>query len=128
MTKYISLSLVFSVLLFSCETKKENPQLVHTIEAFNEKVASAKPGDTIRLANGVWENAELLFEGQGNEENPIVLSVEEKGKVTLEGNSNLRIAGEHLVVEAWFLKTVTRLPTKLFPLKKIKRILQTIVV
>lgn len=104
MIKYISLSLFASVLLISCETKEENPQLVYNVKDFNEKVASAVPGDTIRLANGVWENAELLFEGQGSEENPIVLSVEEKGKVTLEGNSNLRIAGEHLVVEGLVFK------------------------
>lgn len=73
--------------------------LVNDIKSFKTAAKSAKPGDRIILKNGVWENAELELVAEGEEENPIVLTVEEKGKVFLEGQSNLRIAGKHIVVE-----------------------------
>jgi len=77
---------------------------VKNVEEFNEAVSNAEPGSVITLANGVWKDAELVFEGQGTADSPIKLTVEEKGKVTLEGASNLQIAGEHLVVEGLVFK------------------------
>ena len=53
----------------------------------------------ITLADGVWKDAELKFYASGSEEKPIKLTVETKGKTTLEGQSNLRMAGEYLIVE-----------------------------
>ncbi len=100
---FLSCSLLF-FLLFSCSDKKEDTSIVDTVEDFNERVKNAQPGDVITLANGVWEDAELVFEGKGTEEKPITLTVEEKGKVTLEGNSNLQLAGEHLIVEGLVFK------------------------
>ncbi|WP_246146999.1 polysaccharide lyase 6 family protein [Seonamhaeicola marinus] len=71
---------------------------------YTQAVAEAKPGDVIVLANGVWNNTELVFEGKGEEGNPITLTVEEKGRVILEGESNLQIAGEYLVIEGLVFK------------------------
>lgn len=85
------------VLFTACQTN--NSSTVSDITQFEEAVNIAKPGDVITLANGVWTNAELLFEAIGTAENPITLKAEEKGKVFLEGESSLRIAGEHLIVE-----------------------------
>jgi poly(beta-D-mannuronate) lyase len=67
-------------------------------------VSKAKPGAVIKLGNGVWKDAELVFEGKGTQDQPIKLTVEEKGKVTLEGASNLQIAGAYLVVEGLVFK------------------------
>ena len=78
--------------------------LVRDIEEFNHAVANAQPGNKIILANGVWQDAELLLVGKGTAEAPITLTVQEKGKVTLEGQSYLRLAGEHLVVEGLVFK------------------------
>ncbi|NIJ45763.1 poly(beta-D-mannuronate) lyase [Wenyingzhuangia heitensis] len=101
--KYFLVSV--SLLLLACKSEKSNSiNAVSTVEAFHQKVANAKPGDEIVLANGVWNNAELLFEANGTAENPIVLKAEENGKVTLEGNSNLRIAGSYLVVKGLVFK------------------------
>lgn len=86
------------ILFLGCQNPRSK-DLVSNIDEFNEAVTKAKPGSTIRLANGVWKDAELLFEGSGTQENPITLTVEEKGKVILEGQSNLRMAGEYLHVE-----------------------------
>lgn len=71
---------------------------------FEEAVAEAIPGTTIVLAKGIWKDAELLFEGQGTKEAPITLTVEEKGQVSLEGQSYLRMAGAYLHVEGLVFK------------------------
>ncbi|MFK7922189.1 MAG: polysaccharide lyase 6 family protein, partial [Bacteroidia bacterium] len=91
-------------LLFSCQPAAPNGQLVSDLDAFKQAVKNAQAGDRIVLANGVWKDVELVFKGQGTEAAPITLTVQEKGKVTLEGQSNLRIAGEHLIVEGLVFK------------------------
>lgn len=97
-------ALVF--LLIGCTTSEntDSVNIVKDIAAFNQAVENAKPGDKIVLANGVWENTELIFKGKGTVEAPITLTVQEKGKVTLEGQSNLSISGEYLHVEGLVFK------------------------
>ncbi|NNK04861.1 MAG: alginate lyase, partial [Xanthomonadales bacterium] len=72
--------------------------VVQDQDEYREAVKNAKPGDVVRLANGTWTDFEILFRGEGTEDAPITLTVEEKGKVILSGKSNLRLAGKHLVV------------------------------
>jgi poly(beta-D-mannuronate) lyase len=104
--KLCFLVLSFIVLITSCNerTSDSNDILIKNVSEFNDAVKNAKPGDTITLANGIWKDAELVLEGRGTAEKPIILTVEEKGKVTLEGNSNLQLAGEHLVVSGLVFK------------------------
>jgi len=78
--------------------------LVEDQEDFEEAAKSLKPGDTITLANGVWNNFEILFTGEGTEDAPIRLTAQDKGKVILTGQSNLRIAGEYLEVSGLVFK------------------------
>ena len=92
MRNILSIQTLSILLFFSCQPQGEKQTLVHNLEEYNQAVNQAQPGSTIVLGNGVWENAELLFEGKGTAEAPITLTVEEKGKVTLEGQSYLQIA------------------------------------
>ncbi|WP_163397739.1 polysaccharide lyase 6 family protein [Flavobacterium fluviatile] len=78
--------------------------LVKNGTEFKKAVGEAKPGDVIVLANGIWKDTELIFEGKGTKEKPITLTVEERGKVTLEGASNLQIAGEYLIIKGLVFK------------------------
>lgn len=94
----------FLITLLSCDSNVDANKVVKTVEEFNTMVLNAKPGDKIILANGNWEDAELIFEGKGTKEQPITLTAEEKGKVNLIGNSNLKIAGEYMVVEGLIFK------------------------
>ena len=96
---------------------KDSP-IVHTVKEFNDAVAKAKPGSVIVLANGVWNNAELLFEADGTADNPITLTAEEKGKVILSGLSNLRIAGDYLIVDGLVFKNGHTPTTELISFKK----------
>lgn len=100
---FIVISLFIS-LFYSCDKQENGVILVNNIDEFNEAVSNSEPGTIIKLANGIWKDVELVFEGVGTAENPITLTVEEKGKVTLEGASNLQLAGEYLVVEGLVFK------------------------
>lgn len=72
--------------------------------SFGQAVEKLKAGDSLVLANGVWSDFEMLFYGIGTKEKPITLKAEEKGKVIISGRSNLRLAGEHLVVSGLVFK------------------------
>ena len=79
-------------------TAEDGQTLVSTQDEYAEAVKSLKPGDTIVLANGRWENFEILFKGKGTKDAPIRLRGETPGEVILTGQSNLRLAGEYLEV------------------------------
>ncbi|WP_282116465.1 chondroitinase-B domain-containing protein [Cellulophaga baltica] len=103
--KHSLLSILLLVVVFSsCNPKSQRIEMANNVEEFNEMVKNLQPGDSIVLANGVWRDAELVFEGKGTEEKPITLTVEDKGKVILEGASNLQLAGEHLIVSGLVFK------------------------
>jgi poly(beta-D-mannuronate) lyase len=78
--------------------------LVRTQAEYEQAVTAARPGDTIVLANGEWRDFEILLEGEGTAERPITLTAETKGEVLVTGQSNLRLAGRHLVVSGLVFK------------------------
>jgi len=73
--------------------------LVSDMAEFNKRASVAVAGDEIVLAKGIWKDAELVIKGKGTADNPIILKVEEKGMVFMEGQSNLKISGSHIHVE-----------------------------
>ena len=80
------------------ETQEEGQIFVSTQAEYADAAKSLEPGDTIVLANGRWDNFEVLFTGEGTEDDPIRLRAETPGEVFLTGQSNLRLAGEWLDV------------------------------
>lgn len=94
----LSLNLFTLFMFFTLSSGTAQKYIVSNQAQFKDQVKQAEPGDTIVMQNGVWKDAKLVFRGQGTAEKPIVLIAEEPGKVTLEGKSNLRIAGEYLVI------------------------------
>lgn len=78
--------------------------LVSDKAGYIEASSSLQAGDTIILRNGIWTDFEIVFEGQGTVEQPIRLMAETKGKVIVSGQSNLSLAGEHLVVSGLVFK------------------------
>ena len=78
--------------------------LVRDQAGYAEAVDKARPGDHVVLANGEWRNFEIVFAGEGLPGKPITLRAETKGQVLITGRSNLRLAGEHLVVSGLVFK------------------------
>lgn len=72
--------------------------LVKNQNEYRTAEKNIQAGDTIILANGVWQDFEILLTAQGTSKKPISLRAEEAGKVILSGQSNLRISGKYLNV------------------------------
>ena len=96
--------IVIYVALFSLAYLNAEDFLVSTQLEYEDKVKNIKPGDTIVLKDGVWANFEILFVGYGLKDKPITLRSQTNGKVLITGESNLRIAGKHLVVSGLVFK------------------------
>ena len=84
--------------------KNDSRVIVTTVDDFHAAIAEAQPSDTIFIANGIWNDAELKFSADGTEETPIYIVAEEKGKVTFEGQSNIKIGGSYIHVEGLVFK------------------------
>ncbi len=60
---------------------------------------AAQPGDVIVMQDGVWPDADILFASYGTEAQPVTIRAQTLGRVHLTGQSRLRMAGAHLVVD-----------------------------
>lgn len=95
-SSFFIISMLIS-LLFSCQTEKRGV-LVTNEEELTNAIAEAGPGDIITMANGVWQDIEIVFKGEGTVDAPISLRAEEPGKVLIKGQSNLGLSGQYLEV------------------------------
>ncbi|MCL4106174.1 UNVERIFIED_CONTAM: hypothetical protein GTU68_058480 [Idotea baltica] len=73
-------------------------------QEYRQASENLEAGDTVVLANGVWQDFEIVFEGVGSKDKPIVLTAQDKGQVVISGMSNLRLAGEYLLVSGLVFK------------------------
>lgn len=89
---FLILACTFGCVTWAGET------LVTSQAEYREALKTLRAGDTIVLADGRWSDFEMVFSGQGTADKPITLTAQTKGKVLITGRSNLRLAGEHLVV------------------------------
>ena len=98
MLKLFFLNLCFAIVIssFASNTIVFNK---NEIEIANR---NAKPGDTIILKNGIWENITFKLNCKGNKENPIVFKAETKGKVIITGNSKLLLGGNYIVIDGFY--------------------------
>jgi poly(beta-D-mannuronate) lyase len=71
---------------------------VTNMAQYNNLINTLIAGDSIVLANGVWNDAQLIFKGKGEKGKYIYLIAETPGNVTLEGESCLQLSGEWLYV------------------------------
>lgn len=98
-----SIAFICLFIFQSCE-KSRKEILVSTIEELNKSIEIAEAGDHIVMANGIWENTEIKFQGEGTAKEPIVLRAETDGEVFIEGISNLEISGKYLEVKGLFFR------------------------
>ncbi|MDO9588546.1 MAG: polysaccharide lyase 6 family protein [Brevundimonas sp.] len=91
-----ALAILLSVL--TPDSAKAADMLARTQGEFAAAVRQARAGDTITLADGEWRDFQILFTGQGQRNKPITLTAQTPGGVILTGQSNLRMAGEFLLV------------------------------
>ncbi|MBD3834484.1 MAG: right-handed parallel beta-helix repeat-containing protein [Brevundimonas sp.] len=87
-----------TALLWAGAVSAQTSTLVATPAEYQQALSGVRPGDTIVLKDGVWRDFQILFEGEGRAGQPIALTAETPGGVVLSGQSNLRLAGRHLLV------------------------------
>ena len=99
------LALFVIVILISCETRKTTAEiLVSNVDELNKAISDAKPGTEIVMANGIWEDIQIRFVAKGTEERPTTLRAETPGEVIIQGQSDLKLGGEYLVVDGLYFK------------------------
>ncbi|MBQ4800537.1 alginate lyase [Pseudoalteromonas sp. MMG006] len=101
-TNTIKLSLVLIGCISTQLTAKD--YFVDDKQAFSDISSNLVAGDKVILKNGTWSDFEILLEGQGTKNSPILLTAETNGKVILSGQSNLRLAGKYLEVSGLVFK------------------------
>lgn len=89
--------LLFSVSITFLQAKNTR---VYSVAAFNSAYATVQAGDTITLANQVWENSALVFSGRnGTAALPICIEAETYGNVVFTGNSYIKFSGNYIIVK-----------------------------
>lgn len=99
-----NLVLLFSVLivLIGCQSGNRGGILVSNIQELNDAISNAQPGTEIIMANGEWDDVQIRFIGNGTEDQPIALRAETAGQVIIQGESDLKLGGEYLVVDGLY--------------------------
>ncbi len=100
----VKATLVILLLCALSAPLKARDILVADQQAYQQAASELVAGDTVILANGEWRDFEVVFTGVGTQEQPITLRAQDKGKVILSGQSNLKLAGEHLLVSGLVFK------------------------
>ena len=88
--------LSFSVLISLCATAQMN--LADAMKALQ----TARPGDTITVANGTYKEVEINLFAKGDATKPIVIKAQTPGGVIISGQSYLRLAGVGIEVSGFY--------------------------
>lgn len=87
-----------ALLAVASAAQAREDRLVRTPAEYERALDRSRPGDRVVLADGEWRDFQILFNAEGEAERPITLTAQTPGGVILTGQSNLRMAGRHLVV------------------------------
>lgn len=95
--KYTNKLLAIFLSCFALAANATN-YVVHSAEEL-ANLGSLSAGDTVKMAEGIWLDENLLFTGTGTASKNIVLTVDKKDATILSGSSTLNIFGEYLHVD-----------------------------
>lgn len=86
-----------------CQTDNTGTSInVTNADELSEAIINATPGTEIVMADGEWNDVQIRFEGIGTKDAPITLRAETPGKVLIQGQSDLKLAGEYLIVDGLY--------------------------
>ena len=92
------LQLLFIVLPFIMSLQAKEYR-INSSSTFSSALSSIKPGDTITIVNGTYNNWSIAFNANGDSTHKILLRAETLNGVILTGTSMLKIGGKYLVVD-----------------------------
>jgi poly(beta-D-mannuronate) lyase len=101
--KYFSLSMLTLLFMWSCTPSiAVDTNVVSSNEELLSALANAQPGDHIVMADGIYEDIKIKITASGTEDKPITLSAASPGKVIIQGQSNLELGGEYLIIDGLY--------------------------
>ena len=89
---------MFLAAVFCLATSAENYKVA--LGDVAAKLEEANPGDTIFVKDGVYENISLRWSADAGKDSPVVVTAENRGKVVITGESQLKIYGKGLTVSS----------------------------
>lgn len=102
--KYFNLIILLLAIVSCGEQNTTSEILVSNAAELNQAISNAKPGTEIIMANGEWQDVQIRFVAWGTKEQPILLKAETPGEVIINGQSDLKLGGEYLVVDGLYFK------------------------
>ena len=97
---------VYTILIlsfFSCQKSViTSSSTVSNKEELYEAITNAEPGNQIILANGEWKDVQIKITKSGTEKKPITLKAETSGKVLLQGQSNLSLGADYIIIDGLY--------------------------
>ena len=94
--------ILFIFFLLTAAVANANTIIVKNIDELKKANKEAKPGDTIVLQDGEWNNVTISLNCNGTKEKPIVFKAQTAGKVIITGNSKLLLGGNYIVVDGFY--------------------------
>jgi poly(beta-D-mannuronate) lyase len=84
-----------------------NTYVVSTESEFNQRAASAQPGDVILVADGTYSGWQLKIPSVGTNDKPIIYTAQHPGKVTFKNGVDLfKITGSYNVIGGFNIDNV----------------------
>jgi hypothetical protein len=84
-----------------------NTHVVSTESEFNQRAASAQPGDVILIADGTYSGWQLKIPSVGTNDNPIIYTAQHPGKVTFQNGMHLFwISGSYNIIGGFTLSNI----------------------
>jgi len=72
--------------------------IVHTNSELKAAISKARPGDSILLTSGNWNDCSLTITCSGTADSPITICGDSKGRTSLTGNSQMQIGADYVKV------------------------------
>lgn len=98
--------------------QKGTAQLVTNVTELNDAIDNAAPGDSIIMADGTWTDLDIAFDANGTSTQPITLTAEHAGQVTITGATDFRIGGDYLVVSGLVFENCTATETNMIAFRR----------
>ena len=91
------------LILFSyTEAYLQSTNFVSNNNELETALSEAKPGDNIVMKNGTWKDVQIKVTTSGTENQPITLRAETPSKVIIQGNSDLQLGADYIIVKGLY--------------------------
>ena len=101
-SRLLQLVALVGMCLFAAALARGAERQVSSVADVEKAARAARPGDTVVIADGTYKDWNLKIDAKGTAEQPVTVRAQTPGKVRFEGNYQLSVDGEHVVVSGLF--------------------------